>query len=207
MLEGDALAAWLRQRAGKLTASRMSVALDFLKNGSPSKARLDYIKQLVAERVTGDSVRHYVNPAMEHGLVTEPEAKLAWQAMSGDFIREAGFYDHPRIDNFGATPDGVLDGGGLIEIKCPTTTTFVSWVMAGVVPPEHEPQLLAQLACTGRKWTEFVAFDPRIKIPSRQLFVRRFEPKPGDIADIEEAAGAFLAEVDRMFELFTSAAA
>ena len=35
-LEGDALAAWLRARAGKLTASRMADAMSFKKNGEPT---------------------------------------------------------------------------------------------------------------------------------------------------------------------------
>lgn len=206
-LEGEALAAWLRQRAGKLTASRMAVAMDFLKNGNPSKARSDYMRELIAERLTGDSVRHFVNDAMQWGLEKEAEAKDAWQALTGDFIRESTFYDHPRIDNFGGTPDGELDGGGLIEVKCPTTTTYVSWVMGGCVPPEHEPQMLAQLAVTGRKWVEFVAFDPRLKDSTRQLFVRRFEPTAERIAEIEAAAEKFLAEVDQLWELFHERAA
>lgn len=207
MLEGDALAAWLRQRSGKLTASKMAVAMDFLKNGNPSKARSDYQRELLAERLTGDSIRHFVNDAMQWGLEKEAEAKDAYQALTGEFIRESSFYDHPRIDNFGATPDGELAGGGLIEIKAPTTTTFVGWVMAGVVPPEHEPQMLAQLACTGRKWCEFVAYDPRIKDPARQLFVRRFEPPQERIAQIEAAAEQFLAEVDALWETFHTKAA
>lgn len=204
-LEGDALAAWLRQRSGKLTASRMGVAMDFLKNGNPSKARSDYMREIIAERLTGDSVRHYVSDAMQWGLEKEAEAKGIYQAETGDFIRESTFYDHPRIDNFGATPDGELDGRGLIEIKCPTTPTYIGWVMAGIVPPEHEPQMCAQLLCTGREWCEFVAYDPRVQ--ARPLFVRRFDPTDERLAEIETAAEKFLVEVDQLWELFHSAAA
>ncbi len=206
-LEGDALAAWLRQRAGKLTASRMGVALDFLKNGNPSKARSDYMRELIAERLTGDSVRHFVNDAMVWGIEKEGDAKDAYQAETGEFILETSFYDHPRIDNFGATPDGLLDGNGLIEIKCPTTTTYIGWVMAGCVPPEHEPQMCAQMLCTGRKWCEFVAYDPRIRDPKRQLFIRRYEPTAERLAEIETAAEKFLGEVDHLFQLFVETAA
>jgi len=204
-LEGDALAAWLRARAGKLTASRMAVAMDFLKSGQPSKARSDYMRELVAERLTGDSVRHYVNDAMQWGLEREADAMAAYEAATGVILIGPGFYDHPRIDNFGATPDGLIDGGGLIEVKCPMTTTFVGWVMDGGVPEQHQPQMLAQLACTGRTWCEFVAYDPRIRDVNRQLFVRRFEPTADDIAAIETAAEQFLSEVDAMFNLFTEA--
>lgn len=207
MLEGGELASFLAARAGKLTASRMKDALAKLKNGSPAKARTDLIRDILAERLTGSSVRHYVNDAMKWGIETEDEAKEVYEATTGIFIAPAGFYDHPRIDNFGATPDGLLVPDGLIEIKCPTTQTFIEWRIAGIVPEEHRPQMLAQLACTGRKWCEFVAFDPRIKDEAQRLFVRRFAPEPEEIAAIEAEAEKFLAEVEAAWEVLTTAAA
>lgn len=206
-LEGDELAAWLRARAGKLTASRMKDAVAVLKSGAPAKARSDLIRDLLAERMTGDSVRHYVNDAMQWGLDNEDEAKAVYAAETGRVIGAAGFYDHPRIDGFGCTPDGLLRPDGLAEIKCPTTPTFVEWRMGGAVPEEHKPQMLAQLACTGRKWCEFVAYDPRIKDEASRLFVRRFTPMPEEIEAIEAAAESFLAELERAWEVLTTAAA
>jgi len=206
MLEGAELANFLSARAGKLTASRMKDALAVLKSGAPAKARSDLIRDILAERLTGESVRHFVNDAMQWGLVKEAEAKAAYEALTGEFIQECGVYDHPRIDMFAATPDGLLGKDGLIETKCPTTPTFVEWVIAGKVPPEHEPQMLCQLACTGRKWVEFVAYDPRVKKRS-PLFIRRFMPTAQQIADIEVAAEKFLAEVDAAWEVLTTAAA
>jgi hypothetical protein len=205
MMTPEEKAAWLSSRAGKLTASRMRDALAVLKNGQPAKARADLIRELLAERLTGSSVRHYVTPAMQEGLDYEDEAKLAYETQSGQFIGECGFYDHPTIDNFGATPDGLLGNAGLIEVKVPQPATFVAWIMDGTIPEEHQQQMLAQLACTGRRWCEFVAYQPSVKKMS-PLFIRRFEPKPEEIAEIEAKAGAFLAEVDRAWELLVAAA-
>ena len=204
MMQGDDLAHWLAQRAGKLTASRMRDAMDFLKNGNPSAKRSQLLRELLAERLTGDSVRHFVTDAMQHGLDTEEEAKAAYEAETGSLVGEAGFYDHPRIDNFGATPDGLIGRDGLIETKAPTTPTFVDWIMAGVVPEEHKPQMIVQCACAGRSWVDFVAYDPRIKDSERRLFVRRFTPSAEEIAAVEAAAVAFLADLDAMFESFTT---
>lgn len=207
MLEGDSLANWLRARAGKLTASRMRDAMDFLKNGQPSAKRSQLMRELLAERLTGDSVRHFVTDAMQWGLEKEAEAKAAYEAETGILVAEAGFYDHPRIDNLGATPDGLLPDRGLIECKCPTTSTFVDWVMAGVVPEEHKPQMCVQVACTGRPWVEFVAFDPRIRDARKRLFIRRYEPKAEELAKVEKAAEQFLSELDAMFDAFVACAA
>jgi predicted phage-related endonuclease len=204
-LSGDELAAFLAARCGKLTASRMKDAIAVGAKGQPLKARADLIRELLAERLTGSSVRHYVNDAMQHGLDNEDAAKNEYEALTGNLIMPCGVYDHPRIDMYAATPDGLLDFDGLIETKCPTTQTFVDWVMCGVVPEEHKPQMLSQCACTGRRWVEFVAYDPRVRKMS-PLFIRRFEPKPEEIAEIEAKAGAFLAEVDRAWELLVAAA-
>lgn len=202
----DQMAAWLAERAGKLTASRMKDALAILKNGSPAKARADLIRDLLAERLTGLSVRHFVNPAMQWGIDTEAEAKEVYTQRTGNKITPCGFFDHPMIDNFGATPDGLLAPDGGLEVKCPTTGTYVEWVTKGVVPEEHVPQMLAQCACTGRKWVEFVAYDPRIKDEKRRMFIRRFVPTHDMIHNIELAATAFLEEVDAAFDAFTSIA-
>ena len=104
-MEGDALANWLRRaRAGKLTASRMRDAMD-LKNGQPSAKRLAVDARATGRTPTGDSVRHQTD-AMARGLEREAEAKAAYEAETGVIVGR-GFYDHPRIDNLGATPDGL----------------------------------------------------------------------------------------------------
>lgn len=207
MREGDELAAWLAARAGKLTASRMRDAMSFRKDGKPSAERSQLMRELLAERITGHSVRHYVTDAMQHGLDTEADALAAYEAATGELVTPAGYYDHPRIDNVGATPDGLLSIDGLIETKCPTTATFIDWTMVGEVPAMHKPQMIIQLACAGRAWCEFVAYDPRIKDAKRRLFIRRFEPTADEIAAVEAAAETFLAELDAMFAAFTEAAA
>jgi len=199
-------AQWLAARSGKLTASRMRDAMATLKDGRPAKARADLMRDLLAERLTGLSVRHFVSDAMQWGLEAEADAKREYEIATGSFIKDCGFFDHPRIDMFGATPDGYLEDG-LIEVKCPTTPTFVEWLRAGIIPPEHTPQMLAQMACTGRRWCEFVAFDPRIQSARLRLFVRRYEPPASEIERIEGIAEAFLAELDQAWELLTTAAA
>lgn len=203
----EQMSAWLEARCGKLTASRMGDAMDFNKNGQPSQKRSDLIRDILAERYTQSSVRHYVNDAMQWGIEKEAEAKAAWEAHSGLLVNECGLYDHPTIDMFAATPDGLIGADGLIETKCPTTPKFVRWVMNGVVPEEHRPQMAAQLLCTGRKWVEFVAYDPRVRDPSRRLFVRRFKPEPEYLQKVEKAAVDFLAEVDELWEQLIERAA
>jgi len=191
-------AAWLSQRCGKLTASRMADAMDLTAKGLDSAKRKALKVELLAERLTGDAVPHFVNSFMQWGLEQEPAAKAAYELASGQMILPCGFYDHPQIAEFGATPDGLIPQG-VIEFKCPTTQTHLTWWLAGGVPEQHRAQILAQLACTGRTKAVFVSFDPRIKDERRQLFIVEWTPEKSEIEAVEDAARKFLAEVEEMF--------
>jgi putative phage-type endonuclease len=192
--------AWLKERLGCLTASRMSDAMAFLKGGKEAEARKKYKIELIAERMTDSMVGRYVNPAMEWGLEQEPYAKARYEEVTGDFITPCGFALHSEIPCFGASPDGLIGDYGLVEVKCPTSETYAGWIIGGVVPEQHKPQMTAQLAVTGRRFVDFFAFDPRVKVESHQHFLRRFEPAEEEIAAVEDAARKFLSEVESLFD-------
>jgi len=197
--------AWLSARAGCLTASRMADAMAMLKSGKPSESRNKLMIELLAERMTGDAAPHFVNDAMRWGIEQEPMAKSAFEAATGNLLDACGFVLHPSIEHFGASPDAFLDADAVVEFKCPTTTTHIGWLLAGVVPEQHKPQILAQLACTERAHAIFVSFDPRMPA-ARQLFIKEWTPTLAEIEAVETAAREFLADLDRMFAQLTEAA-
>lgn len=204
----DEKSAWLSARCGKLTASRMADAMSFLKNGQPTSARRRLMFELLAERMTGDSVPHVVTDAMQHGLDFEAEAVDVFVARYPSYsVKTSRFYEHPTIENFGATPDREIGEDGLLEVKCPTSMRYLEWVMGGEVPEEHKPQMAAQLLCSGKSWVGFIAYDPRIREEERRLFMRKFQPEPEYLVKVQEAAVQFLAELDDMFDQFINAAA
>ena len=188
---------WLAARRGLLTASRVADALAVLKNGKPSESRRKLMFELLAERMSGVAVEHFVTPAMQWGIDHQADATAAYEAATGELVGPEVFVLHDSIDWFGATPDGLVGSDGLIEIKCPTTPKHLAWVFAGEVPDEHRPQMLAQLSCTGRQWVDFVSFDPRVK-GKAQLFIKRFEPAREEVEKIEAGVREFLAELDAM---------
>ena len=121
--------------------------------------------------------------------------KAAYEAESGNLLDACGFILHPSIEYFGSSPDSLLDDDAVVEFKCPTSTTHVGWLLAGVMPEQHKPQVLAQLACTQRTRAVFVSFDPRMPEEMR-LFVKRVERDEGRIKEISECVVEFLAEID-----------
>lgn len=189
---------WFAQRVGKLTASRMADVLSTTKSG-PSASRKNYLAQLVAERMTGQPAESFSNAAMAWGTEHEPLARAEYEILTDYSVEQVSFVDHPDIEWCGASPDGLVLDGGLVEIKCPNTATHIEYLLAGKPPVKYQPQMLLQLACTGREWCDFVSYDPRMPEEHR-LFVARFKPKRDEILAVEQAAIEFLAEVEQTIQ-------
>lgn len=185
---------WFAQRIGKVTASRVADVIATTKSGY-SASRTNYAAQLIAERLTGVVAESYTNGAMQWGTQTEPEARDAYCFYHGATVEQTGFVPHPSIDMAGASPDGYVGDDGLVEIKCPNTATHIDTLLGKAVPGKYVTQIQFQLACTGRKWADFVSYDPRMPEHLR-LFVRRVERADEMIAHLEGEVRSFLAHVD-----------
>lgn len=185
---------WIEARLGHATGSR---AGDILA-GKDTQARKGYITQLVTERLTGASQDFFVNADMQRGIDVEPVARAAYQA-GRELVDEVGFIKHPLIQWFGASPDGLVGDDGLVEIKCPRSTTHLDYIQGGKPPAKYVPQMLAQLSCTQRKWVDFVSFDNRFP-DHLQLFVVRFQPTQEEIEKFESKVKEFLSDVNNLME-------
>ena len=96
----------------------------------------------------------------------------------------------------GASPDGLVGDDGMVEIKCPNTATHIETLLNETVDSKYQYQMLWQMRCAGRKWCDFVSFDPRMP-EELQLKVIRFEYDQGTIDQIEIEVNKFLSEVDQ----------
>jgi len=185
---------WFQHRVGRVTASRIADVMAQTKTG-PGAARKNYAADLVAERLTGDAREGFSNAAMQWGTDTEPQARTAYEFMTDATVQEVGFIDHPRLEWAGCSPDGLVGDDGMVEIKCPNTATHIETLLTGQIEGKYLKQMQFQMACAGRTWCDFVSFDPRLPA-EMQLFVKRIEADPAEIATIEGAVSAFLVEVD-----------
>jgi putative phage-type endonuclease len=186
--------AWFNIRIGKVTASRVADVLAKTKTGY-STTRDNYMAQLVCERLTGQKGESFTNAAMQHGTETEPLARAAYEARYDVLVDEVGFVSHPTIEMSGASPDGLVGEDGLIEIKCPNTATHIETLLSESVPNKYYTQMQFQIACTGRKWCDFVSFDNRLPT-ELQMFVKRVPRDDMYIRLIEDEIVKFLAELD-----------
>jgi putative phage-type endonuclease len=182
---------WFAARLGKVTASRVSEVIAKGKGAT----RESYMADLIVERLTGQRVGGFTTAHMEWGTEQEPHARAAYSAHTGELVEEVGFVDHPRITNAGASPDGFVGDEGLVEFKCPATSTHLDTLLAGEVPTKHLAQMQWQMACTGRKWCDFVSYDPRLPEHLR-MFVKRVERDDKHITTLEKEVTLFLSELE-----------
>jgi len=193
---------WKKARYGNISASRIADMLATTKSGE-SASRANYRAQLVAERMTGTSEDSFTSAAMAWGTETEPLARAAYEISMDIMVDEVGYIIHPEIPKSGASPDGMIESDGLIEIKCPNTATHIKYLLAGVPPSQYAPQMAWQIACTKRKWCDFASFDPRMD-EQDQLFVVRYIPEHGYIDFLEGEVKRFNAEIDDMINAIIS---
>lgn len=194
-------AEWFSDRTGCLTASRFAAVLKRKRDGTPTQAYFDLLDTVVAERITGNCIGIGDAPALAWGRDHEDEARERYEVETGEVVDLVGFIPHPEIKWLGASPDGLVDDDGLLEIKCPfSTVVHLKRIRAGVPPPEYVPQMLMQCICTGRKWVDFVDYDPRLlgtEYERLAFWTVRYTPTEEEKAAAIEAAKTFLADVDQ----------
>ena len=190
---------WFSQRLGKVTASRVADVIAKTKTGA-SASRDNYATQLILERLTNKQAEFYSNAAMQWGTETEPMARQAYELKRGVFVDEVGFIDHPTIEMSGASPDGLVGKNGLVEIKCPESKTHMEYLLSGKAPAKYIPQMMWQMACTGREWCDFVSFDPRFP-KNLQILVVKVEYDPTYVKMLELEITQFLDDVSKKVEI------
>lgn len=196
---------WFAARLGKVGASRISDMLATTKSGWGA-GRQNYKTQLAWERLNGVSREGFRSADMDAGTEAEPEARAAYECLYLVDVEECGFIPHPTIGMSGASPDGLVGADGLVEIKCPILATHQETLLGGSIKRQYELQRQWQLACTGRKWCDFVSYLDRKRHPEEgfdlrgtRLIVRRTWRNEAQIAEIEKEVITFLREVDALY--------
>ena len=185
---------WLMSRVGHCTASRFRDVLDELKSGKPGAKRIAYEWEIVIETITQAPAQHYESAAMQHGTNNEPFARMHYESRTGNIVMETGFHHHPEIKRVGGSPDGLIDDDGGLEIKCPFNSANHLACFLNGMPEEHTAQIQGLMWITGRKWWDFVSYDPRLPEPL-DMYVQRIERDEKYIANLQEKVLGFLQNV------------
>ena len=185
---------WHADRCGKVTASRVK---DISAKPKTGKAYNALTLTILTERLTGVQEETPTTGPMQWGIDQEVHAITAYENETGNFVVGTGLVNHPAIKMSGASPDGLIDQDGQLEVKCPNSQTHLNTVLTKEVPGEYIPQITWQLACTRRKWCDFVSYDPRLP-EYLQLVIIRVFAKDLDIAGIEQSVIKFNQKIDQI---------
>lgn len=187
-------AEWLLARSGHVSGSRMSELM-----GAP-KPRATYMRDLVAERLSGESKRSSGSKSMTWGHDSEDLARKEYEIVTGNFVRQVGFALHDTIKFLGVSSDGLTEddeGKGAIEVKSPFNPGIHVKTWLEGMPAEHLAQCQSNIFVLELDWLDFLSYDPSFPAPMN-LYRQRIYPDRKFIADMEAKTRVFLAEVNVM---------
>lgn len=183
---------WHESRIGMVTASRISDVVA----GGRGATRAAYMNEIITTMLTGVQ-DDYTNPYMEWGIEHEPKARQLYELLHGVEVEEVGFIKHPSIERTGASPDGLVGDDGMVEIKCPASKTHSQFLIDQKINRKYQLQMLWQMECTGRKWCDFVSYDPRFPA-ELQLSVKRVEFDEVEALQTREKVVSFVEEMEKL---------
>lgn len=186
---------WYELRAGKVTSSALSsVMANYGKAfGDPAKK---YAYNIAVEQLTGKKIQSesYTNEHMQRGHEQEPLARMKYESEMFCDVANGGFFADGWV---GASPDGLVDDEGIIEIKSAIPSVHVKRIKSDNFDSSYKWQLIGNLKITGREWIDFISYCQDFP-EDRQLFVRRIYAK--DVLSEFEMIETRLAEFDELIE-------
>lgn len=139
---------WYDLRKQRLTASDTAQAIGVGKFGTRDQLVQKKVNEVLG--VPDNFPKHL--PALKWGVMFEAMASRCYAQSRYDInIHEFGLIAHPKVECYGASPDGITDLGIMIEIKCPYKRKIT-----GQVPEYYELQIQGQMAVCGLKECDYV---------------------------------------------------
>jgi len=160
---------WFIMRKGKMTASHGQEI------GNNGKGLETYIISLMSEFYSRADKEHFSNGDTDRGNELEDQAASIYSFNNEFEVRKIGFIEYSEYS--GCSPDRLVGEDGLIEIKCPKDEVYFLYLLykEKVIESKYIWQMQMLLLITGRKWCDFVAYNPNYP---ESIFIYRIYPDP-----------------------------
>jgi len=156
---------WFKARQLKMTASHAQAI------ASQGKGLESYVNELIADYLSTAEKEHYSNEHTQRGNELEPEARTVYEMETSNFVEEVGFIEHNEYS--GCSPDGLIGDNGGLEIKCPSDKVYVNYLLIDKIPTDYMWQIQMNLLITGRKWWDYMIYNPNFE---QDNVITRVEP-------------------------------
>ena len=186
---------WFAARLGRPSASMFNKLIT--STGKPSTSAGKYIDELVDERLNGVRVPVYVNEHMARGSFLEPEAREYYSFITEQKVTEYGFILDDS-EEFGCSPDGLVDKNGGLEIKCPADSTIIGYHRNNKsFITKYKQQIMGCMMITGAEWWDLMAYSETI--PHLIIRVERDEEYIEKLAaEIDKAVKIIVDETEKL---------
>ena len=146
---------WFAARSGKFTGSNF----DKLFMGKSTKGYNDLLNTVAFERLSGVVPESFETDWMARGKELEAEARKQYELETFRRVRTVGFVSEDEW--VGASPDGLIDEDGILEVKCPKHTTFMTYLLdPKKAYDEYMYQVQGEMMVTGRHWADLTIYYP-----------------------------------------------
>jgi len=191
---------WHAARLGIITMSELKTLLVKGKGpGGFGAGAMSYMHQLIGERITGEpSDTFQGNAHTLRGHELEPVARDLYHESAGlPRLEQVGIILNHGV---GYSPDCLVDGNGLVEIKTKLPKYQIELLLADELPQEHVAQCQGGLWVSEREWIDFVSY-----WPGMPLFVKRAYRDEAMIRTIAERVEYFYEELERRMDMVMAA--
>lgn len=134
----------------------------------------------MAEKYSSAEKEIYSNEHTDRGHELEDQAAELYQLETGNTVEKIGFVTNDKVSKVGgASPDRLIGKDGLLEIKafadCKHFKAVIDFKKTGTfeIESQYMWQMQMQMLFTGRKWCDFLAYNPNY---SQSLLVQRVKP-------------------------------
>lgn len=144
---------WFEQRKGRISGSRVGAILGLSQWQKPA----DVLRAMVREYHGAES-EFTGNPATDHGTNNEQRALLAFMRETGLAVEQCGFFPYGEL--MGASPDGLTDDGGVLELKVPFGLRNEQQAQFKPLAdhPHYAAQVQMEMLATGRTHAYFAQY-------------------------------------------------
>jgi putative phage-type endonuclease len=147
---------WFAVKAGKWSASNAATIM----GGLDTSGLSSLVQDIAWERVFGATDSGFRSDAMERGIALESEARRWYEQETGCAVEEVAFVAHAKLPTVGWSPDGMIEEGGAVEIKCPLHKAWMACRKAMKVPAEYRWQTRWGMWVGQLEWQDFVMYHP-----------------------------------------------
>ena len=203
MTDEDQESKWKAEKVGKISGSSLWKVLAKTQKGLYRAEREKYMKQLVAERLTGELTEFYKSKSMDRGSDEEFAALCAYELATGYTTTPQGkvFFNHPTIKMFGSSPDATVNGKIKgVELKNRDCDNHLDFLLNGEVPESAIYQCYAGMMCLEYDTWDYVSHDDRFIDDDMKIKIVTITRDENIVQMIEQEIAMFKEQLDYMIE-------